>query len=152
MFNLPRTVGQYEGKDMVIGIGRFGPYIKWNNSFASISKDFDPYTITFEPAKEILEAKLEADKKRTINEWKDDDHHILLLRGRYGAYAKIDGKNIRLPKEFDAEKATKKDCLTLIDTKAKPTKKPTAKKKTTKKVASKKTATKKTNKKSVSKK
>lgn len=152
MFNLPRTIGQYEGKDMVIGIGRFGPYVKWNNSFASISKDFDPYTIEFDAAKEILETKLEADKKRTINEWKDSEHHIILLRGRYGAYAKIDGKNIRLPKEFDAEKATKKDCLALITPKTKETKKPTAKKKVTKKVASKKTTTKKTDKKSVSKK
>lgn len=147
MFNLPRTIGQYEGKDMVIGIWRFGPYVKWNNSFASISKEFDPYTIEFDAAKEILENKLEADKKRTINEWKDDNHHILLLRGRYGAYAKVDGKNIRLPKDFDAEKATKKDCLTLIHTLVKPTKKTTVKKKPAKK-----TPAKKTEKKSVSKK
>ena len=146
MFNLPRTVGEYEGKDMVIGIGRFGPYVKWNNSFASISKDFDPYTIQFEAAKEILETKLEADKKRTINEWKDSEHHIILLRGRYGAYAKIDGKNIRLPKDFDAEKATKKDCIALINTGTKATKT-----KTTKKIAPKKSATK-TKKKPVSKK
>ncbi len=112
LFRLPRQIGSYEGEELIVGTGRFGPYIKHNNKFYSLKKGVDdPYNLTLERAVEIIKEKNEADKNKIIRDFGD----IRLLNGRYGAYLVKDKKNYRLPKGNDPEKLTKEDCISIID-------------------------------------
>ncbi len=112
LFRLPRSLGDYEGGEMVVGIGKFGPYIRYNNKFYSLKKGVDdPYIITFERAVEIILEKNETDKKKVIKDFGD----LMLLNGRYGPYLVKDKSNYRLPKGTDAEKLTREDCIRIIE-------------------------------------
>jgi len=97
LFKLPRNVGQFEGQDVTINIGRFGPYIAHDKKFYSLSKDFDPYTITLEEAEPIIVEKRTAKEERTIKVFEKEK--IQLLRGPYGPYIKQGLRNYKLPKE-----------------------------------------------------
>ena len=111
LFRLPRQIGDYEGAELMVGIGRFGPYIKYKSKFYSLKKGVDdPYTLTLERAIEIIIEKNETDKKKVIRDFDD----IKLLNGRYGPYLVKDKKNYRLPKGADAEKLTKEECISII--------------------------------------
>jgi DNA topoisomerase-1 len=112
LFRLPRSLGEYDGAEMVVGIGKFGPYIRFKSKFFSLKKGVDdPYTVTFERAVEIIIEKNENDKKKIIKDFGD----IMLLNGRYGPYLVKEKQNYRLPKGTDAEKLTKEDCIKIID-------------------------------------
>jgi DNA topoisomerase-1 len=111
LFRLPRSLGEYDGGEMVVGIGKFGPYIRFKNKFFSLKKGFDdPYIVTFERAVEIILEKNESDKKKVLKDFGD----IMLLNGRYGPYLVKDKQNYRLPKGTDAEKLTKEECVKII--------------------------------------
>jgi DNA topoisomerase-1 len=111
LFRLPRSLGEYDGGDMVVGIGKFGPYIRFKSKFFSLKKGVDdPYTVTFDRAVEIILEKNENDKKKVLKDFGD----IMLLNGRYGPYLVKDKQNYRLPKGTDAEKLTKEDCSKII--------------------------------------
>lgn len=111
LFRLPRSLGEYEGAEMIVGIGKFGPYIRYNSKFFSLKKGVDdPYTVTFERGVEVILEKNENDKKKVIKDFGD----IMLLNGRYGPYLVKDKKNFRLPKGTEAEKLTKEDCINII--------------------------------------
>ncbi|HZL76362.1 MAG TPA: type I DNA topoisomerase, partial [Bacteroidales bacterium] len=95
LFRLPRSLGEYDGGEMVVGIGKFGPYIRYKNKFFSLKKGVDdPYVISFERAVEIILEKNESDKKKVIKDLGD----IMVLNGRYGPYLVKDKQNYRLPK------------------------------------------------------
>jgi len=112
LFRLPRSLGEYDGGEMVIGIGKFGPYIRYKNKFFSLKKGIDdPYTVTFDRAVEIILEKNENDKKKVLKDFGD----IMLLNGRYGPYLVKDKQNYRLPKGTDAEKLTREDCSKIIE-------------------------------------
>jgi DNA topoisomerase-1 len=112
LFRLPRGLGEYEGSEIVVGIGRFGPFVRHNSKFFALKKGVDdPYSITLERAVEIINEKNESDKNKTIKDFGD----ILILNGRYGPYISKDKKNYRLPKGSEAEKLTKEDCLKIIE-------------------------------------
>ncbi len=112
LFRLPRQIGDYEGAELTVGTGRFGPYIRHNGKFYSLKKGVDdPYILTPERAIEIIIEKSETDKKKIIREFDD----IKLLNGRYGPYLVKDKKNYRLPKGTDAEKLTREECIRIID-------------------------------------
>lgn len=112
LFLLPRSLGEYDGDEMVVGIGKFGPYIRYNNKFFSLKKGIDdPYTITFERAVEIILEKNENDKKKILKDFGD----ILLLNGRYGPYLVREKQNYRLPKGTEIEKLTKEECVKIIE-------------------------------------
>jgi DNA topoisomerase I len=112
LFRLPRSLGEYEEGDMVVGIGKFGPYIRYKSKFYSLKKGVDdPYIITFERAVEIILEKNESDKKKVIKDFGD----MMLLNGRYGPYLTKEKQNFRLPKGTDAEKLTKEDCIKIIE-------------------------------------
>jgi DNA topoisomerase-1 len=111
LFRLPRSLGEYDAGDMVVGIGKFGPYIRFKSKFFSLKKGVDdPYTVTFERAVEIILEKNENDKKKVLKDFGE----IMLLNGRYGPYLVKDKQNHRLPKGTDAEKLTKEDCIKII--------------------------------------
>jgi DNA topoisomerase-1 len=112
LFRLPRSLGEYEDGDMVVGVGKFGPYIRYKSKFFSLKKGVDdPYVVTYERAIEIILEKTESDKKKVINDFGD----IRVLNGRYGPYLVKDKQNYRLPKGTDAEKLTKEDCIKIIE-------------------------------------
>jgi DNA topoisomerase-1 len=97
---------------MFVGIGKFGPYIRYKNKFFSLKKGIDdPYTVTFERGIEIILEKNESDKKKVLKDFGD----IMLLNGRYGPYLVKDKQNFRLPKGTDAEKLSKEDCIKIIE-------------------------------------
>jgi DNA topoisomerase-1 len=111
LFRLPRSLGEYEDGEMVVGIGKFGPYIRFKGKFFSLKKGVDdPYTLTFEKAVEIILEKNESDKKKVLKDFGD----IMLLNGKYGPYLVKDKLNYRLPKGTDAEKLSKDDCIKII--------------------------------------
>ncbi|HWK07157.1 MAG TPA: type I DNA topoisomerase [Puia sp.] len=97
LFRLPRNLGSFEDSDVVINIGRFGPYIAHDKKFYSLSKEFDPYNITFEEAAPIIVEKRAAKEERTIKIFEKEK--IQLLRGPYGPYIKQGLRNYKLPKE-----------------------------------------------------
>lgn len=128
LFRLPRKIGEYEGKEIVIGIGRFGPYARHNNKFYSLKKGVDdPYTIKKDRAIEIIEEKREKDRKKLIKDFAED---FKLLNGRWGPYISYQKKNYKIPKDTDAHSLTKEKALKIIEEAEKsPKKKKTGRKK-----------------------
>lgn len=102
LFRLPRNLGQFEGQDVVINIGRFGPYIAHDGKFYSLSKEFDPYEISLEEAVPVVVEKRKAKAERTIKVFEKEK--IQVLRGPYGPYLKQGLRNYKLSKE-DQERA-----------------------------------------------
>ncbi|MBD5397807.1 type I DNA topoisomerase [bacterium] len=142
LFKLPRTVGQYEGQDIVAAIGRFGPYLRFKGTFVSIPKTEDPLTIDLNTAIGLIEAKAEAERKKLIRSF-DEEPSLQVLNGRFGPYISFENKNYKIAKGTDAETLTLEDCRRII-AEEKPSarsvrkaaaivKKTTAKKSTTKK-------------------
>ncbi|MEZ4720655.1 MAG: type I DNA topoisomerase [Flavobacteriales bacterium] len=113
LFKLPRTLGEYEGKEVVAAVGRFGPFVRHNGVFVNI-KDHDPLEITLETAVELIKAKAEETQKALIHEF-DHDPPIKVLNGRYGAYFSIGKDNFKLPKGEDAQALTKERCLEIAE-------------------------------------
>jgi DNA topoisomerase I len=112
LFRLPRSLGEHEGEDIVVGIGKFGPYIRFKNKFFSLKKGVDdPYIITKERALELMAEKTESDKQKVIKDFGE----IKILNGRYGAYITFDKKNFRIPKGTDAGTLSKEQCVTIIE-------------------------------------
>ena len=97
LFKLPRNLGVFEGVDVTVSIGRFGPYIAHDKKFYSLSKEFDPYTISFEEATPIIVEKRATKEQRTIKVFEKEK--IQLLRGPYGPYIKQGLRNYKIPKE-----------------------------------------------------
>lgn len=113
LFKFPRKLGQYEDKEVTVGIGRFGPYIKHNSAFVSLKKGEDePGTITLETAIERINEKREIDKNKLIQSF---DNGIQILNGRFGPYIVYNKKNFRIPKTQKAEELTVEQCLELIE-------------------------------------
>lgn len=114
LFRLPRTIGEYEGKEVTVSIGRFGPYAKHDDKFYSIKAEDDPYTISLGRAVEIIEAKRKADRERIIKTFPGKEKTQILM-GRWGPYLAIGKKNFKLPKEASPEKLTLEDCLKIAE-------------------------------------
>ena len=113
LFKLPRTTGEFEGKEMVIGIGRFGPYVRHDGKFYSIPKDEDPLTISEEKAIELIMAKRASDLQKIIKTF-EEEPHIQILKGRWGPYIKADKKNYKLPKNTVPEEITLDEARKII--------------------------------------
>ncbi len=99
LFKLPRKVGKYEGTDVTIGAGRFGPYVLHCKKYVSIPKGEDPMAITLERSIELIEAKRKAEKERHIKTFAEDAK-MELLKGRFGPYIAYDGKNYHIDKKL----------------------------------------------------
>ena len=99
LFKLPREVGEFEGKPVVIGTGRFGPYVMHNKKYASLPKGVDPMTVTLETSIELILQKRQAENERHIKTY-DEDCKLELLKGRFGPYIAYDGKNYHIDKKL----------------------------------------------------
>lgn len=115
LFRLPRTVGQYEDKDVVIGAGRFGPYVLHDKKYVSIPKDKNPLSITLEEAVELISESQKAERQRHIKTFAEDPK-LEVMNGRYGPYIAYDGKNFRLPKALHDKAAdlTYEECMEVV--------------------------------------
>lgn len=114
LFEFPRLLGQFEGKDVSVAIGRFGPYVKHDGKFASIPKDLSPTAITLEEAEEIIKAKREAESRKLIKNF-DSEPELSVLNGRYGPYIAYKGSNYKIPKTIDdPAQLTVEQCMELI--------------------------------------
>ncbi len=124
LFKLPRKVGEYDGKDIMAGIGRFGPYIVHNSKFISLKAGVDdPYTIITERSIELINKKIEDDQNKTIKSYVEDKD-LMVLNGRYGPYIKYKKENYKIPKTKEAASLSYQECLDLISkTVTKPKKK-----------------------------
>ena len=116
LFKLPRTIGEFEGSDVVIGAGRFGPYVMHNKKYVSLPKGTDPMKVTLEEAIQLIGEKREQEQKRHIKAF-DEDAKLEVLNGRYGPYIAYDGKNYRMPKALH-EKAAElsyTECMEIVN-------------------------------------
>jgi DNA topoisomerase-1 len=111
LLSLPRVAGEWEGREVVIGIGRFGPYAKYDGKFTSLERGDDPYKITLERAIEVLRAKQTA--AGPLRTW-DEEPDMIVKSGKYGPYIAFGGKNYRLPKGADVAALTLDDVREII--------------------------------------
>ncbi len=114
LLKMPRDLGLFEEKPVVTNIGRFGPYVLHDKKFVSIPRGEDPYTITPERAVELIHAKRETDKNRTIKLF-EENPDIQILNGRFGPYIKAGKKNVKIPKDKVPADLTLEECLTLAE-------------------------------------
>ena len=116
LFKLPREVGTFEGTPVVIGAGRFGPYVMHDKKFVSIPKTENPLTITLEESVKLILQKRDQEKKRHIKTF-DEDPKMEVLNGRYGPYIAYDGKNYRMPKAMHdkAAELTYQQCMEIVE-------------------------------------
>ncbi len=145
LFDLPRTLGESNGETVTVAVGRFGPFAKRGATYASLGKEDDPYTISFEQAVALIDARELAIANRIIKKW--DEAGIEVLNGRYGPYITDGVKNGKIPKDREPASLTLAECQAIIAAapEAKPRfgRKAAAKKATAKKAAAKKTVAKK---------
>ena len=113
LFSLPRVPGEFEGKSVTIGAGRFGPYIKHNDVYVSIPKGTDPLAITLEEAVELILAKRKAEAERIIKTF-DAEPELQVLNGRFGPYIAYKGSNYKLPKSVVPAELTLEACLEIV--------------------------------------
>ena len=113
LFAFPRTLGEFEGTEVQIAIGRFGPYIKHNNTFYSLSKLDDPATVTCERAVEIIETKRKTDQDNIVSTYPENED-LKVLKGRFGIYITMNKQNYKIPKTYDPTKLSYQDCLDII--------------------------------------
>lgn len=128
LFKLPRTLGEFEAKEVSVGAGRFGPYIKHDGKYVSLPKDEDPLKVSLEKAVELILAKREAEAKRFIKSF-EEDPEMEILNGPYGPYISYKKKNYRLPKDKKESAAglTFDECMKIINAETeKPKKTPRA--------------------------
>ncbi|MBU0655825.1 MAG: DNA topoisomerase I [Gammaproteobacteria bacterium] len=116
LFKLPRHVGETaDGKAISANVGRFGPYVKFGDQFASLKKEDDPHTITLERALELIAEKIQKDKERVL---RDFGNGIQILKGRWGPYlnqvVKRSKIQARLPKDREPDSMTLEECVALL--------------------------------------
>jgi DNA topoisomerase-1 len=116
LFKLPRTIGNYEGKPVVIGAGRFGPYVLHDKKYTSLAKGMDPMAVTLEEAVKLIEEKRQQESQKHLRSF-DADGKLQILNGRYGPYIVFDGKNYRMPKALHARVAemTYDECMAIVN-------------------------------------
>ena len=144
LFELPRNLGLFREKEMIVAVGRFGPYVRHDGKFVSIPKGVDPMEITSEEAIELIEEKERKDREKIIKTF-EEEPDLQVLNGRFGPYIAYKKQNYKIPKKQKPEELTLEDCRKIIAETDKDTKeKPKAKKTTTKTTKKASTSTKKT--------
>ena len=116
LFQLPRTLGDFEGSPIVIGTGRFGAYILHQKKYTSIPKETDPMALTLDEAIALIKEKRQQESQKHLKSF-DADGKLQILNGRYGPYIAFDGKNYRIPKAMHATaaKLTFDQCMEIIE-------------------------------------
>jgi DNA topoisomerase-1 len=122
LFKLPRVVGQFEGHDVIVSIGKFGPYVRLDNKFYSLSKNDDPYEVDLDRCIQIIKIKREIEREKErlrqffphlIGHYKELPVYSNI--GRYGPYLTFQNENFRLPKDIDVEALTLDEAVEIIE-------------------------------------
>ncbi|MCW9098122.1 MAG: type I DNA topoisomerase [Ignavibacteriaceae bacterium] len=114
LFKLPRVVGEYEDREVVAAIGRFGPYVRHDGKFYSIKNQFDPHDIEIDEAIDVIETKRKADAEKTIKTFEEKPEYQI-LNGRWGPYLKAGKLNVRISKDRDPASLTLEECIKLAE-------------------------------------
>lgn len=114
LFKLPRSLGQFEDKEVTVNIGRFGPYVRHDGKFVSLKKEQDPMEIQLNEAIVLIEAKRKADKEKIVKIFPEDED-MKVLRGRYGIYIAYKKKNYRIPKGTNGEELSYEQCKEIVN-------------------------------------
>lgn len=123
-------IATFDGLPVQKGVGRFGPFIKWNNMFINVSKKYDFDNLSQSDINNLIEEKLQKEKEKVVREWKEEG--ITIEKARWGRFNLLKGKTkVELSKDAKVEKMTLEEAQALIDKKS--PKKKVAKKKSTKK-------------------
>lgn len=113
LFKMPRIVGEFEGKEMKVGIGRFGPYVVHNNAFTSLGKEDDPYTVNGDRCVELIKAKREKDAAKIIKTFKENED-LKVINGRWGPCIILGKEFFKIPKDKEPSKLTFGDIVGII--------------------------------------
>jgi DNA topoisomerase-1 len=113
-FKLPRTLGEFEDKDVTVGVGRFGPYVRHDNAFVSIPKGTDPMSVTLDEAIELIVSKREAVVNKVIKTF-DEEPDLQILNGRYGPYISYEKKNYKIPENVEPKDLDLHACFKVIE-------------------------------------
>ena len=131
LFEFPRIIGEYEDKDVTIAIGRFGPYIKHDNKFVSIPKEYAPAVITLDEAVQLIVEKREAETKKVVKTFAEDAD-LQILNGRYGIYIAYKKSNFKIPKAVkEPAELTFEQCKEIIESQDSAPKKTTTRRRAT---------------------
>jgi DNA topoisomerase-1 len=114
LFRLPRNLGHFEDEELVIGVGKYGPYVRHKSKFYSLAKTDDPLTIEPERAIEIIIEKRAQEENKNIKQF-EEEPGLLILNGRYGPYISFNKKNYRIPKSRKPEELSLEDCREIIE-------------------------------------
>jgi DNA topoisomerase I len=123
LFRFPKLIGEFEGKPMTVDVGRFGPYVRHDNKFVSLTKNDDPLTVTAERGIELIEAKRNKDASNIIRTF-DEKPGLQVLNGRFGPYIAFEKKNYKIPKGKTPETLTLEECEAIMAIPPKGTKAP----------------------------
>ena len=113
LFRLPRSLGEFEGTEVSIGTGRFGPYIRHDKFYVSLSGVADPLTITYDEAVKMIVSKREQESKKVLKSFPGNPE-MEVMNGRYGAYIAYQGSNYKIPKNIDPSTLTEEECQEII--------------------------------------
>ena len=123
-------IAEYQGLPVQKGVGRFGPFIKWNNMFVNVSRNYDFDNLTSRDVAELIETKMQKDREKVVHDWKEEG--IRVEKARWGRHHILKGRTkVELPKTVDAEALTLEEVRAILEDS--PTKKKAATKKSAKK-------------------
>ena len=134
LFRLPRTLGEYDGAEIKVSSGRYGPYAQWKTMFASLPQGTDPLTVSLDEAVALIKEKQEAEAKRHIKKF-DEEPELEIMNGRYGPYIAYKGSNYKIPEGITPEDLNLQACMDLIKLQSDPDKPKARRGKTTRKKA-----------------
>ncbi len=114
LFDFPRSLGEYEGKEITVAVGRFGPYVKHDNKFYSLAKTDNPALLEYDRAVEIINEKRQKDLNNIIRSF-DQDPDMQVLNGRFGPYIAYKKSNYKIPKGTEPSTLTYEQCLAIVE-------------------------------------
>jgi len=114
LFDFPRSLGEYEGKEITVAVGRFGPYVKHDNKFYSLAKTDNPALVEYDRAVEIINEKRQKDLNNIIRSF-DQDPEMQVLNGRFGPYIAYKKNNYKIPKGTEPSTLTYEQCLSIVE-------------------------------------
>ena len=128
LFEFPRSLGDFEGKEITVAVGRFGPYVRHDNKYYSLAKTDNPALVEFDRAVEIINEKRQKDLDNIILTF-DNDPDLRVLNGRFGPYIVYKKNNYKIPKDQEPSKLTYNECMAIVEDPKNAPKKKTMKKK-----------------------
>ncbi len=117
LFEMPRTLGSFEGEEVSVAIGKYGPYIKHNGKFVSVPKDMSPYSITLDEATQLIVEKRSSEAKKVLMTF-DEEPELQVVNGRFGPYIVYKKQNYKIPKKYDSSNLTLEDCRAIVNDEA----------------------------------